>query len=50
MPCYMAQVWQRLADQYANAPSRFVFQPGAGEQPAMQQQQQAQKDKDKDKS
>src|SRR5262245_47052864 len=26
----MAQVWQRLADQYANA-TRLVFQPGAGE-------------------
>jgi hypothetical protein len=46
----MAQVWQRLADQYTNATSRFVFQPGAGEQPVMQQQQQVQKDEDKDKS
>jgi hypothetical protein len=32
----MAQVWQRLADQVANATSRFVFQPGAGEQPIVQ--------------
>ena len=43
----MAQVWQRLADQYANATARFVFQPDAGKQPVMQQQQQVQKDEDK---
>jgi len=42
----MAQVWQRLADQYANA-TPLVFQPDAGEQPVMQQQQQVQKDEDK---
>jgi len=45
----MAQVWQRLADQYANA-TWFVFRPGAGGQPVMQQQQQVQRDEDKDKS
>jgi len=42
----MAQVWQRLADQYANATSWFVFQPGAGEQSVVQQQKQVQKDED----
>ena len=34
----MAQVWQRLADQYADSTGRF-FQPGTGEQPVMLQQQ-----------
>jgi hypothetical protein len=43
----IAQVWQRLADQYANA-TTSLSQPSAGEQPVMQQQQQAQpKDDDK---
>ena len=41
----MAGVWQRLADQYANATP--PFRSGAGEQPVMQQQQQVQKDEDK---
>jgi hypothetical protein len=34
----MAQVWQRLADQYADSTPRF-FKPDAREQPVMQQQQ-----------
>jgi hypothetical protein len=34
----MAQVWQRLADQYADSSGPF-FQPSTGEQPIMQQQQ-----------
>jgi hypothetical protein len=37
----MAQVWQRLADQYTNSTPTFV-QPNAPEQPVMQQQQQIQ--------
>jgi len=41
----MAEVWQRLADQYANATPQF--RSGAGKQPVMQQQQQVQKDEDK---
>jgi hypothetical protein len=41
----MAQVWQRLADQYDDATSPFS-QPAA-EQPATQQQQQVQPDDDK---
>ena len=44
----MAQVWKRLADEYADATPPF-FQSGASEQPAMQQQQQVQP-KDADKS
>ena len=41
----MAESWQRLAGQYANATP--PFRSGAGEQPAMQQQQQVQpKDED----
>jgi hypothetical protein len=43
----MAQVWQRLADEYADA-SAPLLRPLEGEQPAMQQQQQIQpKDDDK---
>jgi hypothetical protein len=34
----MARVWQRLADQYADA-TVSLSQPSAGEQPAVQQQQ-----------
>ena len=42
----MAQVWQRLADDYADRST--LFPPIAGEQPTMQQQQQIQpKDEDK---
>jgi hypothetical protein len=44
----MAQVWHRLADQYADATPPFS-QSDASEQPAMQQQQQVQP-KDEDKS
>jgi hypothetical protein len=33
----MAQVWQRLADQYTNSTSPF-FQPDAPEQPVVRQQ------------
>ena len=41
----MAEVWQRLADQYADATP--PFQSGAGEQPVTQQQHQVQpKDED----
>ena len=43
----MAQVWQRLADEYADA-SAPLLRPIESEQPAMQQQQQIQpKDDDK---
>jgi len=43
----MAQVWQRLADEYADS-SAPLLRPLEGEQPVMQQQQQAQpKDDDK---
>jgi len=43
----MAQVWQRLADEYAGS-SAPLFRPIESEQPAMQQQQQIQpKDDDK---
>jgi hypothetical protein len=45
----MAQVWQRLADQYANSTPRS-FQPDAPEQPVMQQQQQIQSKEDEKKS
>jgi len=42
----MAESWQRLADQSANATPPF-FRPSAGEQPVMQQQEQVQpKDED----
>jgi len=44
----IAQVWQRLADQYAQSTPPF-FQPGAPEQPVMQQQQQIQSE-DEEKS
>jgi hypothetical protein len=44
----MAQVWERLADEYADATPPFS-QSGASEQPAMQQQQQVQP-KDEKKS
>ncbi len=37
----MAQVWQRLADEYAGS-SAPLFRPIESEQPAMQQQQQIQ--------
>jgi uncharacterized protein YciW len=43
----MAQVWQRLADEYADT-SAPLLRPSESEQPAMQQQQQIQpKDDDK---
>jgi hypothetical protein len=42
----MAQVWQRLADQYANSTPPF-FQAGSPEQPVMQQQQQVQSEDEK---
>jgi hypothetical protein len=43
----MAQVWQRLADEYADS-SAPLLRPIESEQPAMQQQQQIQpKDDDK---
>jgi len=48
----MAQVWQRLADQYINSTSP-LFQAGVSEQPTAQQQQQIQptdEDKDRDES
>ena len=42
----MAESWQLLADQSANATPPF-FRPSAGEQPVMQQQEQVQpKDED----
>jgi hypothetical protein len=41
----MAQVWQRLADQYNEA--TLPFSQPAAEQPAIQQQQQIQPDDDK---
>ena len=45
----MAQVWQRLSDQYINSTSP-LFQAGVSEQPAPQQQQQIQPtDEDKDR-
>jgi len=37
----MAQVWQRLAEEYADS-STPLFRPVESEQPAMQQQQQIQ--------
>ena len=37
----MAQVWQRLAEEYADS-SAPLFRPIESEQPAMQQQQQIQ--------
>ena len=42
----MAQVWQRLADSYADA-TTSVSRPVQSEQPAMQQQQQVQPGGDK---
>jgi hypothetical protein len=45
----MAQVWQRLADQYENATPLFSQSSTAAEQPTMQQQQQVQPDNDKKK-
>jgi hypothetical protein len=43
----MAQVWQRLADEYADN-SAPLLRPLEGRQPVMQQQQQVQpKDDDK---
>jgi hypothetical protein len=45
----MAQVWQRLTDQYIDSTSPFS-QAGVSEQPAAQQQQQIQPiDEDKDR-
>jgi hypothetical protein len=38
----MAQVWQRLADQYEDATPPFSRSGTAGEQPTLQQQQQIQ--------
>jgi hypothetical protein len=43
----MAQVWQRLADQYEDATPPFSQSRTAGEHPAMQQQQQVQPGDDK---
>jgi hypothetical protein len=45
----MAQVWQRLADQYTNSTPAF-FQAGSPEQPVMQQQQQQIQPTDEEKS
>jgi len=45
----MAEAWDRLADQCAGGTPPF-FQPGAPEQPVMQQQQQIQSTKDETKS
>ena len=42
----MAQVWQRLADQYDEATPSLHPSGMAAEQPAMQQQQQVQPDED----
>ena len=42
----MAQVWQRLADQYEDAMPSLRQSGAAAEQPAMQQQQQIQPDDD----
>jgi len=42
----MAQVWQRLSDEYA-ASNTPLFQPIESERPAMQQQQQSQPKDDK---
>jgi hypothetical protein len=42
----MAQVWQRLADEYSDS-SAPLFRQLESEQPAMQQQQQVQKADDK---
>ena len=41
----MAQVWQRLADEYADG-TMPLFYPGGAEQPAVQQQQQQIQPKD----
>jgi hypothetical protein len=49
----MAQVWDRLADQYEDATPPFLQSGTAAEQPTMQQQQQQQpqpKDEGEDKS
>jgi hypothetical protein len=43
---HMAQVWQRLADSYADA-TTSLSTPVQSEQPAMQQQQQVQPGDDK---
>ena len=43
----MAQVWQRLSDEYA-ASNTPLFQPVERERPAMQQQQQIQPEDDKE--
>jgi hypothetical protein len=43
----MAQVWQRLADQYKDSTPAFSLSAAAAEQPAVQQQQQIQPDEDK---
>ena len=43
----MAQVWQRLAEQYDDSTPPFSLSATATEQPAMQQQQQIQPDDDK---
>jgi hypothetical protein len=45
----MAQVWQRLADQYADSTPPFI-QAGSPDQPVMQQQQQVQSEDEADKS
>jgi len=47
----MAQVWQRLADQYEASTPAFSPSAAAAEQPVMQQQQQVQpKNENEDKS
>jgi hypothetical protein len=43
----MAQVWQRLADQYKDGTPPFSLPAAAAEQPVMQQQQQVQREDDK---
>jgi hypothetical protein len=45
----MAQVWQRLADQYGNSTPTFS-QRNSPEQPVVQQQQQIQSKDDEEKS
>ena len=42
----MAQVWQRLADQYKDSAPPFPLSAAAAEQPVMQQQQQVQPEDD----
>jgi len=43
----MAQVWQRLADQYKDSTPPFSLSAATAQQPVMQQQQQVQPKDDK---